>query len=118
MANMEQMRGQLNRLGLHFDWDREVITCNSDYYRWTQDLFLRLYKANLAYQDDAEVNWDPVDKTVLANEQVGCCHSSQGVVIIVVEILLGFERWKIVAFRSHCGEEEVSAVVHSHNGLR
>ena len=68
--NIAQMRGQLGRLGLSIDWDREVATCHSDYYRWTQWLFLELHAGGLAYQKDATVNWDPVDQTVLANEQV------------------------------------------------
>ena len=68
--NISQMRGQLGRLGLSIDWNREVATCHSDYYRWTQWLFLELHAGGLAYQKDATVNWDPVDQTVLANEQV------------------------------------------------
>ena len=69
-SNIAQMRGQLGRLGLSIDWDREVATCHSDYYRWTQWLFLEMHAGGLAYQKDATVNWDPVDQTVLANEQV------------------------------------------------
>jgi len=68
--NIASMREQLKRLGLSIDWDREVTTCHSDYYRWTQWLFLQFLDADLAYQRDATVNWDPVDQTVLANEQV------------------------------------------------
>ncbi|MCP9850083.1 leucine--tRNA ligase [Cyanobium sp. Morenito 9A2] len=68
--NIEQMRTQLQRLGLSIDWDREVATCHADYYRWTQWLFLQLLDSGLAYQKDATVNWDPIDQTVLANEQV------------------------------------------------
>lgn len=70
MNNMERGRLQMDQLGLLFDWDKEVVTCRSDYYRWTQWLFLKLKEKGLAYQKDAMVNWDPVDKTVLANEQV------------------------------------------------
>jgi leucyl-tRNA synthetase len=68
--NIASMREQLNQLGLSIDWDREVATCHSDYYRWTQWLFLQFLEAGLAYQKDATVNWDPIDQTVLANEQV------------------------------------------------
>lgn len=68
--NIEQMRGQLQQLGLSIDWNREVTTCSPDYYKWTQWLFLQFYEAGLAYQREAAVNWDPIDQTVLANEQV------------------------------------------------
>lgn len=72
--NIEQMRGQLQQLGYAIDWKREFATCDPEYYRWEQWLFVRLYKKGLAYQKEAVVNWDPVDQTVLANEQVvdGC----------------------------------------------
>ena len=69
-ANIEHMRAQLERLGFAYDWEREVTTCKPDYYRWEQLMFTRLMKKGLAYRKDAEVNWDPVDQTVLANEQV------------------------------------------------
>ncbi len=69
-ANIAQMRAQLQRLGLSIDWDREVATCHADYYRWTQWLFLQFHEAGLAYRKEATVNWDPIDQTVLANEQV------------------------------------------------
>jgi leucyl-tRNA synthetase len=68
--NIATMRAQLRQLGLSIDWDREQTTCHSSYYRWTQWLFLQFLEAGLAYQSDATVNWDPVDRTVLANEQV------------------------------------------------
>jgi leucyl-tRNA synthetase len=68
--NIAQMRQQLKQLGLSIDWDREVTTCSSDYYKWTQWLFLQFLDAGLAYQKEAAVNWDPIDQTVLANEQV------------------------------------------------
>ena len=68
--NIDQMRAQLDRLGLSIDWSREQATCHSDYYRWTQWLFLELLEGGLAYRKNATVNWDPVDQTVLANEQV------------------------------------------------
>jgi leucyl-tRNA synthetase len=68
--NIASMRAQLQRLGLSIDWTRELATCHADYYHWTQWLFLQFLEAGLAYQKDATVNWDPVDRTVLANEQV------------------------------------------------
>jgi leucyl-tRNA synthetase len=68
--NISQMRAKLQRLGLSIDWEREVTTCRPDYYRWTQWLFLQFLEAGLAYRREATVNWDPVDQTVLANEQV------------------------------------------------
>ena len=68
--NIDQMRSQLKQLGLSIDWDREVATCAPDYYQWTQWLFLQFLDAGLAYQKEAAVNWDPIDQTVLANEQV------------------------------------------------
>lgn len=68
--NINQMRQQLKRMGFAIDWKREVTTCSPAYYRWEQWLFTRLYKKGLAYKKNAIVNWDPVDKTVLANEQV------------------------------------------------
>ena len=68
--NIAQMREQLQQLGLSLDWEREVATCSPDYYKWTQWLFLQFFEAGLAYQKEAAVNWDPIDQTVLANEQV------------------------------------------------
>lgn len=73
--NTAQMKQQLQRLGCSFDWTHEMSTCTPQYYKWTQNLFLMLHKKGLAYQNEALVNWDPVDKTVLADEQVdanGC----------------------------------------------
>jgi len=69
-ANIERMKAQLKRLGFAFDWSRELATCDPDYYGQEQALFLDLFAAGLVYRKQSEVNWDPVDMTVLANEQV------------------------------------------------
>jgi leucyl-tRNA synthetase len=69
-ANIEHMRGQLQSLGYAIDWSREFATCRPEYYRWEQLMFTRLLKKGMAYRKNAVVNWDPVDQTVLANEQV------------------------------------------------
>lgn len=68
--NIKKMKEQMNDMLANFNWEREVTTCDPEYYKFTQWLFLQLYKNGLAYRKDAEINWDPVDKTVLANEQV------------------------------------------------
>ncbi|MEN8178262.1 MAG: leucine--tRNA ligase [Pseudomonadota bacterium] len=69
-ANIEYMKTQLKRLGFGYDWNRELATCQPDYYKWEQWLFTELYSKGLVYRKNAVVNWDPVDQTVLANEQV------------------------------------------------
>ncbi|MEK7107516.1 MAG: alpha/beta fold hydrolase, partial [Patescibacteria group bacterium] len=69
-GNIAYMKKQIASMGASFDWSREVITCDPDYYKWTQWLFLQLFKRGLAYQKETAVNWCPKDKTVLANEQV------------------------------------------------
>jgi len=68
--NIEKMRSQLKKMGLAIDWSREIATCDVEYYRWEQWLFIQLFKKGLAYKKKSLVNWDPVDQTVLANEQV------------------------------------------------
>ncbi|RFF28422.1 MULTISPECIES: leucine--tRNA ligase [unclassified Wenzhouxiangella] len=68
--NIEHMRSQLKQLGFAIDWERELATCDPEYYRWNQWFFLRLLKRGIAYKKTGSVNWDPVDQTVLANEQV------------------------------------------------
>ncbi len=68
--NIAEMRGQLDRLGYAYDWSREVTTCRPEYYRWEQWLFTKMFEKGLVYRKNSVVNWDPVDQTVLANEQV------------------------------------------------
>ncbi len=68
--NIAYMKKQLKSLGFAFDWSRELATCNPEYYRWNQWLFLRMLEKGIAYQKTGVVNWDPLDRTVLANEQV------------------------------------------------
>lgn len=68
--NIDYMRSQLQSLGFGYDWCRELATCKKDYYRWEQWFFTKLYEKGLVYKKNATVNWDPVDQTVLANEQV------------------------------------------------
>ncbi len=69
-SNIAQMKSELQRLGLSYDWNCELSTCSPEYYKWTQWIFLQFLDAGLAYQKEAAVNWDPIDRTVLANEQV------------------------------------------------
>ncbi len=69
-ANIDYMRSQLKRMGFSYDWSRELATCDPDYYRWEQWFFIQLMDKGLVYKKHAVVNWDPVDRTVLANEQV------------------------------------------------
>ena len=68
--NISSMKLQLQRMGFAYDWKREFATCSPDYYKWEQWFFLQLLEKGLVYQEEAEVNWDPIDETVLANEQV------------------------------------------------
>ncbi len=83
LKNIDTMEGQLKAMGAMFNWDAEVITCNPDYYKWTQWVFLQLYKKGLAYRKEAPVNWCPSCNTVLANEQVidGVCERCNSTVI-------------------------------------
>jgi leucyl-tRNA synthetase len=70
LSNIEVSRSTLKSVGVSYDWTREIATCLPDYYRWTQWMFLQMFKRGLAFQKKGWINWDPVDKTVLANEQV------------------------------------------------
>jgi leucyl-tRNA synthetase len=69
-ANIADMKSQMQPLGLAFDWSRELATCKPDYYKWNQWLFLKMLETGVAYRKTQIVNWDPIDQTVLANEQV------------------------------------------------
>ena len=69
-SNIESMKIQLKQMGLSYDWDRELKTCDPDYYKFEQKMFLDFYKAGIAYKKETLVNWDPIENTVLANEQV------------------------------------------------
>lgn len=69
-SNIDNMKSQLKSIGFSYDWDREISTCSKDYYKWEQWFFIELFKKNLVYKKESLVNWDPVDNTVLANEQV------------------------------------------------
>ena len=74
-GNIAHMKGQLQRLGISYAWERELATCDAEYYKWNQWLFIRMFERGLAYRRKSSVNWCPVDNTVLANEQVvdgGC----------------------------------------------
>ncbi len=83
MENIERMRSQLRSMGAVYDWDREIVTCQPDYYAWNQWFFLKMYEQGLAYRASAPVNWCPTCQTVLANEQVidGKCERTGDVVI-------------------------------------
>ena len=69
-SNIADMKGQMKPLGLAFDWSRELATCDPSYYKWNQWFFLKMLEKGIAYKKTQIVNWDPVDQTVLANEQV------------------------------------------------
>jgi leucyl-tRNA synthetase len=102
--NIEIMRAQLKQLGISYDWSREIITSDPDYYRWGQWLFLKFYERGLAYRKKATVNWCPLDETVLANEQVegGRCWRC-GSIVETRE----FEQWflKITAYADRLLED-------------
>jgi len=86
--NIAAMKAQLKRMGFSYDWDRELATCNPEYYRWEQLVFLRMYQKGLAYKKKTFVNWCDKCQTVLANEQVedGCCWRHPDVEVIIKEM--------------------------------
>jgi leucyl-tRNA synthetase len=88
---IDRMRGQLKRLGVSYDWRREIATCVPEYYRWNQWFFLKMYERGLAYRKKSRVNWCPQCNTVLANEQVvdGCCWRHEDTPVIEREL----EQW-------------------------
>ncbi len=69
-TNIKSMKSQLKQMGLSYDWSREFATCNPDYYKFEQKMFLKFYKFGIAYKKETWVNWDPIENSVLANEQV------------------------------------------------
>ena len=91
LANITAMRGQMKRLGLSYDWQREITTCLPEYYRWNQWFFLKMYERGLAYRKNSKVNWCPQCATVLANEQVvnGCCWRHEETIVEQREL----EQW-------------------------
>ena len=96
--NISHMRNQLQELGYNFNWSREVETCDPNYYKWTQWLFLKMYERGWAYQAEAPVSWDPVDKTVLAAEQVDSNGRSWRSGALVEKRMLSQWYWKITDF--------------------
>lgn len=85
MRNIEDIRQQLKKMGCMYDWDAELMTCDPEYYKWNQWLFLKLYEKGLAYRKNAPVNWCPNDQTVLANEQVGADGTCERCGAVVVQ---------------------------------
>jgi leucyl-tRNA synthetase len=104
-AYIDRMRGQLKRLGVSYDWRREVATCVPEYYRWNQWFFLQMYQRGLAYRKKSRVNWCPECQTVLANEQVvkGCCWRHEETPVVEREL----EQWflKITAYAERLLED-------------
>lgn len=98
-SNISQMRSQLkDSLGFSFDWNLELKTCDPDYYRWTQWLFVKMHERGWAYRSEAAVSWDPVDRTVLAAEQVDATGRSWRSGALVENRMLSQWYWKITDF--------------------
>ncbi len=102
---IDRMRGQLKRLGVSYDWRREIATCLPEYYRWNQWFFLKMYERGLAYRKKSRVNWCPRCETVLANEQVvdGCCWRHEETPVVERELEQWF--WKITAYAEQLLED-------------
>ena len=104
-SNIETMHAQLKRLGVSYDWRREIATCQPEYYRWNQWFFLKMYEHGLAYRKNSRVNWCPICCTVLANEQVvnGCCWRHEDTPVVEREL----EQWflKITAYADRLLED-------------
>jgi leucyl-tRNA synthetase len=102
---IDRMRGQLKRLGVSYDWRREIATCLPEYYRWNQWFFLKMYERGLAYRKKSRVNWCPQCETVLANEQVvnGCCWRHEDTSVVERELEQWF--WKITAYAEQLLED-------------
>lgn len=96
--NISHMRQQLKELGYNFTWDRELETCDPDYYKWTQWLFIKMHERGWAYRAEAPVSWDPIDKTVLAAEQVDSNGRSWRSGALVEKRMLSQWYWKITDF--------------------
>eukprot|EP01125_Pyxidicula_operculata_P012929 TRINITY_DN4257_c0_g1_i3.p1 TRINITY_DN4257_c0_g1~~TRINITY_DN4257_c0_g1_i3.p1 ORF type:complete len:533 (-),score=87.91 TRINITY_DN4257_c0_g1_i3:1281-2879(-) len=103
--NVAQMRKTFDAIGVDFDWDKEVLTCSPEYYKWTQWIFLKMFENGLAYQKQSFVNWDPVDNTVLANEQVDDEGRSWRSGAIVQKKLMNQWYLKITSFTSQLLED-------------
>ncbi|HEV2351209.1 MAG TPA: leucine--tRNA ligase [Terriglobia bacterium] len=97
-SHIDRMRGQLKRLGVSYDWRREVATCVPEYYRWNQWFFIRMFERGLAYRKKSRVNWCPSCETVLANEQVvnGCCWRHEETPVMERDLEQWF--WKTTAY--------------------
>jgi leucyl-tRNA synthetase len=104
-THIDRMRGQLKRLGVSYDWRREIATCTPEYYRWNQWFFIRMFERGLAYRKKSRVNWCPSCATVLANEQVvnGCCWRHEETPVVEREIEQWF--WKITAYAERLLED-------------
>ncbi len=98
MKNIEDIRKMVKDMGCMYDWDKELMTCVPEYYKWSQWLFVKLFEKGLAYRKETPVNWDPVDQTVLANEQVLADGTAERSGAVVEKKLLAQWNWKITEY--------------------